>query len=646
MPPETVRKRDGRTEVYDRTRIVRAVELAARAAGVPLERGGELAGRVAGRVEEALAGRGSPSVEGIQDAVESALIALGASEVAKSYILYRSRRTDSRRAAGALGVRDDLKLGADVLRILEARYLRRDADGRVCESPKEMFRRVASTVARAELAWSGESEAARVEEEFFRALSAREFLPNSPALMNAGTPIGQLAACFVLPVEDSIDGIFRTLGAMAKIHQSGGGTGFSFSRLRPKDDIVASTGGVASGPVSFMRIYDETTDVIKQGGRRRGANMGVLRADHPDIMEFIRAKSEGDILRNFNLSVAATDEFLDAAARGAEYDLVSPRTGETVRRANATAVLDMIAAGAWASGEPGMLFADALERANPTPELGRIEATNPCGEQPLLPYEACVLGSVNLVACLRRSNNGKRKAELDRDKLARLVRLGVRFLDDCLEVSRWPLDEIARATQANRKVGLGVMGFADLLFELGVAYDSDEALALGEKTMAFVTEHAHAASRELAAERGAFPNFERSVRRAGEPMRNAAVTTVAPTGTLSLIAGTSSGIEPRFALVSLRVLLAGSRMLETVPAFERTIAERGLANESLMSEVARRGSVRGLDSVPEDVRRVFATALDISPEWHVRMQAAFQRHTDSAVSKTVNLPPGATPADV
>ncbi|MHC5057375.1 MAG: adenosylcobalamin-dependent ribonucleoside-diphosphate reductase, partial [Planctomycetota bacterium] len=595
-----------------------------------------------------LSGRDAATVEEIQDAVERALISLGASDVAKAYILYRSGRADSRRAAGALGVHDDLKLGLDVLRILEARYLRRDEEGRVAETPREFFRRVAHAVAEAELEWGDDGERARIEEEFFSAMAAREFLPNSPALMNAGTRLGQLAACFVLPVEDSIDGIFSTLSAMAKIHQSGGGTGFSFSRLRPKGDVVASTGGVASGPVSFMTIYDSTTDVIRQGGRRRGANMGVLRADHPDIMDFVRAKAEGERLTNFNISVAATDDFLAAAERGEDYDLVSPRTGRPSGRANAGAVMDLVAASAWGTGEPGMIFIDSINRSNPTPRLGAIESTNPCGEQPLLAHEACVLGSVNLEACLARSSDGADAAgaKIDWEKLARLVGLGVRFLDDCVAASRWPLEEIARATRGNRKVGLGVMGFADVLYELGVAYDSEEGVELGGRMMAFVKEHAHAASRELALRRGPFPNFPESVWAGGDLMRNAAVTTVAPTGTISLIAGTSSGIEPRFALVALRTLLAGSRMLETAPAFERTMRERGLATEELMAEVARKGSVRGIDTVPEDVRRVFATALDIAPEWHVRMQAAFQAHTDSAVSKTVNLPRDATPADV
>ena len=642
-----VRKRDGSLAPYDRSRIVRAVDEAREAARVDSE---GLAERVTARVEETLADRDTPAVEEIQDAVESALISFGEVEVARAYILYRRGRTDSRRATRALGVTDDLKLGLDTVRILEARYLRRDAEGRIAETPRELFRRVAHAAAQAELNWGGEAEAERVaeqvEEEFFAALAAREFLPNSPALMNAGTELGQLAACFVLPVEDSIEGIFGTLGAMAKIHQSGGGTGFSFSRLRPRGDIVASTGGVASGPVSFMGTYDSTTEVVKQGGRRRGANMGVLAVDHPDIMEFVRAKSDGRFLRNFNLSVAVTDRFMEAAARGGEYDLVSPRTRRPAGRANARAVFDLIASHAWESGEPGMLFMDAVNRANPTPALGRMESTNPCGEQPLLPYESCVLGSVNLVACVAREHEDT-PARVDWPKLARLVRMGVRFLDDCIEVSRYPLARIAEVTRANRKVGLGVMGLADLLYELGVPYDSEGAIELAEELMGRVAEEAHAASRELARARGAFPNYERSVwAERGEPMRNAAVTTIAPTGTLSLLAGVSSGIEPRFALVSLRVLLAGSRMLETSRSFEREVRRRELDAERVLAEVARRGSARGLDLVPEDMQRVFVTALDISPEWHVKMQAAFQRHTDNAVSKTVNLPPDASPDDV
>lgn len=642
MAIERVRKRDGSIVSYDRSRIVRAVEEAAKAAG---SSDTTLAERVASRVEAVLAAREVPSVEEIQDAVESSLIALAASDVAKAYILYRSGRSDVRRAAGVLGVRDDLKLGLDVVRILEARYLRRDSEGRVAETPGELFARVARAISLGELAWGGEARARAAEEEFLDALRARAFLPNSPVLMNAGTPLGQLAACFVLPVEDSIEGIFSTLSAMARIHQSGGGTGFSFSRLRPKGDIVASTGGAASGPVSFIGIYDATTEVIKQGGRRRGANMGVLRVDHPDVVEFVRAKSDGRALRNFNLSVAATDEFMAKAAAGDKYDLVNPRTGRAVARANASEILDLIASSAWSGGEPGMLFLDAIARANPTPSLGEIESTNPCGEQPLLPYESCVLGSVNLNACLVRSGDGGPR--IDWDKLGRLVALGVRFLDDCIEVERFPLEEIRRATLGNRKIGLGVMGFADMLYELRVPYDSEEALSLADRLMAFVEERAHAESRELARERGAFPNWKQSTFAArGIPMRNAAVTTIAPTGTISLLAGTSSGIEPRFALVALRTLLAGSKMLETAPAFERALRERALDTEAILAEVARTGSVRGIARVPEDLRRVFATALDIEPSWHVRMQAAFQRHTDSAVSKTVNLPAGCSAADV
>ena len=641
MPPSSVRKRDGSVQPYDRARIVDAVDEAAVATGVD---DASLGTRVAQRVEAALGDVDVAAVERIQDNVEASLIALGASGVAKAYIVYRSDRADVRRAAGALGVRDDLKLGLDVVKILEARYLRRDESGRVVETPGELFARVAREVAAAERRFGGDEDARRFEARFRDAMCAREFLPNSPTLMNAGTRMGQLAACFVLPVEDSIDGIFGSLGAMAKIHQSGGGTGFSFSRLRPRGDIVSSTGHVASGPVSFMTIFDATTDVIRQGGRRRGANMGVLRCDHPDILEFIRAKADAASFRNFNISVAVTDAFMEAAAAGAEYDLRNPRTGEPAARANARDVMDLIAASAWESGEPGLLFIDAINRANPTPTIGEIETTNPCGEQPLLSYESCVLGSVNLSACVSRSQG---RSGIDYEKLAALVALGVRFLDDCIETSRFPLAEIEEATLANRKVGLGIMGFADLLFELETAYDSDEAVALAEDIMSFVNGKAIATSRDLARERGAFPNYERSVWAGrGEPMRNAAVTSVAPTGTLALIADTSSGIEPRFALVGLRSLLAGSKMLRTVPSFERELAATTDDPEPVLAEVARRGSVRGMDGVDERLRRVFCNAHDVAPEWHVRIQAAFQRHTDSAVSKTINLPTHASPANV
>ncbi len=526
------------------------------------------------------------------------------------------------------------RIGANALHVLERRYLLRGEAGDVVETPERLFGRVARSVALAEAPADRERAAERFEER----MAALEFLPNSPTLMNAGREHGQLAACFVLPVEDDLAGIFDALKWAALIHQSGGGTGFAFSRLRPRGDVVKTTHGVASGPVSFMRVYDSATEIIKQGGVRRGANMAVLAASHPDIEEFVDAK-RGAGLENFNLSVAAPDALFRAAAEGAPWELRHPRSGAVVRRIGAAGLLDRIADSAWASGEPGLVFIDRVEAANPTPDAGRFEAVNPCGEQPLLPYEACTLGSVNL----SRFEAGGR---VDFESLAGCVRDAVRFLDDVLDVNGWPLPQIADISHRNRKVGLGVMGFADLLVRLGVAYDSPEALAVADEVMGFVQREAHSASEALARERGPFPGFATSaLASAGcAPRRNATVTTVAPTGTLALIAGCSSGIEPLFALTYVRRALDSSRLEEEHPLLADALRAAGA--EGVLPTIRTMGRARGVAGVPETVSRLFATAYDVSPEVHVRMQAAFQRHTDNGVSKTVNLPRHATVADV
>ncbi len=525
-------------------------------------------------------------------------------------------------------------LTANALHVLERRYLLRDEGGAVVETPEALFRRVARAVAEAEPA----EARGRMADRFEARMAALEFLPNSPTLMNAGRPHGQLAACFVLPVDDDLAGIFDALKWAALIHQSGGGTGFAFSRLRPRGDVVKTTHGVASGPVSFMRVYDAATEIIKQGGVRRGANMAVLAASHPDVEEFVDAK-RGAGLENFNLSVAAPDALFRAAAEGAPWPLRHPRSGAVVRTVDARALLARIAAGAWASGEPGLVFLDRVEAANPTPDAGRFEAVNPCGEQPLLPFEACTLGSVNLSLF-------ERGGRLDGDALAACVRDGVRFLDDVLEVNAWPLPQIDAITRRNRKIGLGVMGFADLLVRLGVPYDAPEALAVAGEVMGLVEREAHAASEALAAERGPFPGFATSaLARAGAaPRRNATVTTIAPTGTLALIAGCSSGIEPLFALAYVRRALDHSELKEEHPLLARALRDAG-AQEALPA-IRAMGRARGVAGVPEAVGRVFATAHDVSPEAHVRMQAAFQRHTDNGVSKTINLPSHAAVEDV
>ncbi|WP_309474767.1 adenosylcobalamin-dependent ribonucleoside-diphosphate reductase [Dissulfurirhabdus thermomarina] len=536
-----------------------------------------------------------------------------------------------------------LHISENARRVLEARYLRRDARGRIAESPEDLFARVARAVAGAELRFGGPGAAARWEGRFRRLMTGGYFLPNSPTLMNAGTALGQLSACFVLPVPDTMEGIFGAVRDMALVQRTGGGTGFSFSRLRPAGDLVASTGGAASGPVSFMKIFDCATENIRQGGKRRGANMGVLRVDHPDVLAFVRAKLDGVSLQNFNLSVGVTDAFMEAAAAGRTYPLVHPRTGERVGRLDAAEVLAAMAEAAWACGDPGLLFLDAVARANPVPELGPIEATNPCGEVPLLPYESCNLGSLNLARLVRGDGTG---ARLDRRRLRRLAAEAVRFLDDVIEVCRYPLQPLAEAAAATRKIGLGVMGFAEMLVRMGISYDSDEAVAVAGDVARELAEAALAASRELARERGPYPAWRRGGPAGDVPVRNATRTAIAPTGTLGIIAGTSAGIEPFFALAYRRRALDGEILTEVNPLFEAAARAHGLDPRRLVEDVRRRGRLSAVPDVPETLRSRFVTALEVPPERHLAVQAAFQRHVDNSVSKTVNLPPAATPADV
>ena len=528
--------------------------------------------------------------------------------------------------------------------VLERRYLKKDRDGQVCESPEQMFMRVARHIALAEKKYDDTADIDAMADRFYRLMADFRFLPNSPTLMNAGRELGQLAACFVLPVEDSIEGIFESVKNAALIHKSGGGTGFSFSRLRPSNSKVGSTGGIASGPVSFMKIFNTATEQVKQGGTRRGANMAILRVDHPDIMAFIKCKQDKRALNNFNISVGITDTFMKAVAEKTDYDLVDPRDGKARGRLNAQAVYGELVHQAWETGDPGIVFLDEINRWNTTPGLGEMESTNPCGEQPLLPMEACNLGSINLTKCLTLAGE---VPAVDYPALKETIHLAVRFLDNTIDMSRYPIQAIDAMVKGNRKIGLGIMGFADLLFALNIPYDADIAIDTAEEIMAFVQEESHAASAALAAERGVFPNFAHSVfKEKNLPMRNATTTTIAPTGTLSIIAGCSSGIEPVFALSYVRTVMDNDRLVEVNPVFERVARDQGFYDDDLMAKIAEKGSVKGNSAIPLAWRKVFVTAHDIGPDTHIKMQAAFQRHTDNAVSKTVNLSRDAAQADV
>ena len=692
---EYVIKRDGSKQAFDRERITTAIYKAM----LSVKHGSmEAAEKITDMVvsDTNATKKKQVNIEEIQDSVEQALMKAiidgeNYSDVARAYILYRDRRKTIRQEKLRMGVQDDLKLSLNSVKVLESRYLLKDQNGRVIETPSQMLHRVARTVALIEGIYeyrqkgtgdfrkknvhpmsqmelsmlrraftylkeegtidgdfqdvldfiSTESKSVRdYMEKFENLMRDLKFIPNSPTLMNAGTSIGQLSACFVLPVEDSIDSIFNALKDTAIIHKSGGGTGFSFSRLRPKEDIVGSTSGVASGPLSFMTIFDTTTDVIKQGGKRRGANMGILRYDHPDIMDFILSKDSANTkLKNFNISVALDADFFSRLDSDDYVDLKNPRDGRVMKRIRAMAIWESIINQAWKTGDPGLIFVDKMNEKNTVPHLGQIEATNPCGEQPLLPHESCNLGSVNLAKFV--SNQ-----KIDFDSLEETIRLSTRFLDDVIDANNFPIDEIRKVTRTTRKIGLGYMGFADMLAQLGISYQSREALETAEKVMKFLNETSHNESSRLAKERGNFPGWHGSLwERQGLMMRNSTTTTIAPTGTISIIADCSSSIEPFYALAYVRHVLDGQELLEVNRELEKELKKRSLYSDELVRAIAEKGNLADLD-LPEDMKRVYVTAHEIEPQWHVMMQATFQRFCDSGVSKTINLPEDAAVKDI
>ncbi|MCL4453743.1 adenosylcobalamin-dependent ribonucleoside-diphosphate reductase [Ferroplasma sp.] len=690
-------KRDGSSVPFDKKKIAMAIFKAM----LSVKTGSmEEANKLADYVTKELEGMGKePTVETIQDTVENVLMTHkinGTSyiSVAKAYILYREKRNTVRQEKEFLGVKDDLKLSVNAVKVLEARYLFKDSDGKIIETPRQMFHRVAvhlgiiqglydyisyrktgklpengtvysgitktqdEELRRAFNELRQEKSVDGTYEEFLDFMQTKktmvnywidkfetmmtklEYVPNSPTLMNAGGPLGQLSACFVLPVDDSIDSIFDTLKATAEIHKSGGGTGFSFTRLRASDDIVASTKGVASGPVSFMRIFDVTTDVIKQGGKRRGANMGILNYNHPNIMDFITSKdAENKILSNFNISVGVNDEFFEKLDNDDNIDLINPRDGKVMNRVKASTLWNSIINHAWTTGDPGMIFLDEINKKNPVKNIGYIESTNPCGEQPLLPYESCNLGSINLAKFVE---NGTFNYDRYRDT----IDVATRFLENVVDANKFPVESIKNMTRKTRKIGLGIMGFADALIMLGIPYNSNEALEFGEKVMKTLNDESHLESQRLAGERGVFPGWYGSeYEEKGIKMRNSTTTTIAPTGTISIIAGCSSSIEPLFALAFVRHVLNGQELLEVNPLLEDALKSRNLFSQEIMEKIAETGKLGNLD-LPEDIKKLFVTAQEIDPDWHVLMQATFQKYCDSGVSKTINLPFEATPDDI
>lgn len=648
MAISKIKKRDGSVVDFDKEKITNAIFKAAQSVG-GTDR--EEASKVADKAVESLNSKFKedyiPTVEEIQDVVEKALIETGHAATAKSYIIYRHRKNVEREMKNILGVEDDLKLPLNSVQVLERRYLLKDDKGKVIETPSMLFRRVAHHLASNEKNYGADDETVKhYEEAFFQIMTSFEFMPNSPTLMNAGTKLGQLAACFVLPVKDDIAEIFESVKHQAIIHKTGGGTGFCFSYLRPKGDYVASTAGIASGPISFMSAFDNATNVIKQGGKRRGANMATMHVWHPDIEEFITMKQTPGVMENFNVSVMVDDNFMKAVESNSEYELLNPRNMDPIRKINAKSLFNLVSYSAWKSAEPGMLFIDTINNTNPTP-ADPIHATNPCGEVPMPDYESCNLGSINLEKFVELDwSKTSWKKKVDWDRLRYVVRLAFQFLDNVIDMNKYPIEQIKEQTMRNRRIGLGVMGFARMLFRMGISYDSEAGCEVGEKVMKFINDEARRMSHELGRVRGSFPGFKESpLSQRFDSMRNATCSSIAPTGTISMIADTSSGIEPVFALSFLKTVRAGQYYYMD-PVFEHVLKVRGLYSEELIKKVMEEGTIQNMDEIPEDIKKVFRVAYDITPESHVLMQAAFQKNVDLAVSKTINMPATSTVEDV
>lgn len=643
-----IRKRNGDVVTFDPEKIKSVIWKAVQAVGGKDKTESDNTAELAIKMINEKFGNEIPSVEDVQDIVEKALIERGHAMTAKAYILYRHRKNVEREIKGIMGVKDDLKLSLNAIQVLERRYLLKDENGKIIETPSQLFRRVAKFIASGEKLFGGDDEIVKdFEAAFYEIMSKLEFLPNSPTLMNAGTDIGQLSACFVLGVEDDLNSIFEAVKNTALIHKSGGGTGFSFSYLRPKGDFVKSTAGVASGPISFMTIFDVATNVVKQGGKRRGANMGVMEIWHPDVEEFISAKQTPGVLENFNISVGIDDKFMNAVENDGEYEYINPRTGQVVRKVKARNLFNLISYSAWKSAEPGILFMDTINMTNPTPKY-KIVATNPCGEVPMPNYESCNLASINLAKFVEIDwSKGDWKKKINWKRLRYVVRLGIQFLDNVIELNKYPINKIKEQTHLHRRIGLGVMGFAKMLFKIGVRYDSDQAYEIAEYLMKFITDEARKMSHELGRVRGSFPGFKDSVwANKYDAMRNATVTSIAPTGTISMIADTSSGVEPIFSLAYVKIVMDGARLYYLEDTFEHVLKVRGLYSSEIMQKIIEKGSIAQFEELPNEIKEIFRVAHDIPADAHVHMQAAFQKYTDLAVSKTINMPAEATVEDV